>query len=183
MENRKKKWYMFLIKGIILIILSVFVLINPEGALKTIAFYLGIGFFISGIILVIRGIPAIKGESKLNWSVLEGVFDLIVGFLLIVFPLSMASIIPFLFGLWAGINGILILIEAVSVAENRVEKLITGILISALAFVLLFKPLILGFTIMVTLGIILMLTGILNIILSVRMKTSSNSTIDTIISD
>jgi uncharacterized membrane protein HdeD (DUF308 family) len=78
-----KNWYMFLIKGIIMVLLSLFVLINPKDSLKTIAFYLGIGFFITGIILVIRSISLKKAEENWNWNVIEGIGDLILGFLLI----------------------------------------------------------------------------------------------------
>jgi uncharacterized membrane protein HdeD (DUF308 family) len=174
-----KNWYMFLLKGIILVVLSLFVLINPEGTLKTIAFYLGIGFFISGIILVIRGIPALNGDHKLNWNVLEGSIDLILGFFLMVFPLAMASVFPVLIGLWAGFYGILIIVDAVNTVENRVMKLITGIVIFLLAIVLIFKPLLLGLTILAWLGILLLISGIMNIILSVKMKESLKRPTDT----
>jgi uncharacterized membrane protein HdeD (DUF308 family) len=180
-KKNSKNWYMFLLKGIILVVLSLFVLINPDGTLKAIAFYLGIGFFISGIILVIRGIPALKGDHKLNWNVLEGSIDLILGFLLMVFPLAMASIIPILIGFWAGFYSILIIVDAVNNSENRVMKLITGVIIFLLAIVLIFKPLLLGLTIMVWLGILLLISGILNIILSVKMKESQKKPNDTAI--
>lgn len=171
-KKSSKNWYMFLLKGIILVVLSLFVFINPEGTLKAVAFYLGIGFFISGIILVIRGIPALKGEHKLNWNVLEGTIDLIIGFLLMVFPLAMASVFPVLIGLWAGFYSVLIIVDAVNNSENRVMKLITGLIIFILAIVLIFKPLLLGLTAMIWLGILLLISGILNIILSVKMKES-----------
>jgi uncharacterized membrane protein HdeD (DUF308 family) len=180
-KQNSKNWYMFLLKGIILVILSLFVLINPEGTLKAIAFYLGIGFFISGIILVIRGIPALRSQNKLNWNVLEGAVDLILAFLLIVFPLSMASLIPFLTGLWAALYSIFILIDAFNTAVNRGWKLVTGIIILLLALVLIFKPLLLGLTIVIWLGILLLVSGVLNILLSLKMKESLKNKVDTYI--
>jgi uncharacterized membrane protein HdeD (DUF308 family) len=180
-KKNSKNWYMFLLKGIILVVLSLFVFINPEGTLKAVAFYLGIGFFISGIVLVIRGIPALKGDYKLNWNVLEGAIDLILGFLLIVFPLLIASVIPVLIGLWAGFYSVLIIVDAVNASENRWMKIMTGIIIFILAIVLIFKPLLLGLTVMVWLGILLLISGILNIILSVKMKESLKKPTDTTI--
>jgi uncharacterized membrane protein HdeD (DUF308 family) len=165
-----KNWYMFLIKGIIMLVLSLFVLINPEGTLKTVAFYIGIGFLISGIILVIRNIPGKNAENFLNWNLTEGIADLILGILLIIAPLAMAALIPIIIGIWAAIYSIIMIIDSVKGTGNSVMKLITGITILLLSNVLIFKPLLLGLTIVIWLGILLLVAGAFNIILSVKMK-------------
>jgi uncharacterized membrane protein HdeD (DUF308 family) len=179
MEKKiSNSWYVFLIKGIILFILSLFVLFNPEGTLKTIAFWLGIGFFITGIVLVIRGIPSEKSESKLNWNVLEGAIDLIVGFLLIVAPLTMASVIPFMIGLWAGFYSISIIVDAFREKNVRMVKIVSGLIIFLLACILIFKPLLFGLTIIIWLGILLLVSGILNIFLSIKLKEAGKKITD-----
>jgi len=161
---------MFLIKGIIMVLLSLFVLINPEDTLKTVAFYLGIGFFITGIILIIRGISLKKAEESWNWNIIEGIADLILGFLLIVAPVAMAALIPIMIGIWAVFYSILIIIDSFKGAGNGPLKLASGIIIFLLAYLLIFNPLLFGLTIVIWLGILLLVAGIFNIILAIKLK-------------
>jgi uncharacterized membrane protein HdeD (DUF308 family) len=178
-----KKWYIFLIKGIILIVLSFLVLVNPEGTLKAIALYIGVGFFISGIVLAIRGIPAMKSDEKINWNLIEGVIDLIFGFLFFLAPLVMVNIIPVLLGLWAVVYGILVLIDAFNNAINRSLKFITGTVILLLAFILLFKPLLFSLTVTIWLGILLLIAGVLNVTLAIKLKEYLDKSPDTLRSE
>jgi uncharacterized membrane protein HdeD (DUF308 family) len=165
-----EKWYMFLIKGIIMVILAVFVFFNPEDTLKAVAFYLGIGFFIAGIILVISGITERKAEKTWSYNLIEGIAILILGFLLVVAPLAMAAIIPVLIGIWAALYGFLIIIDAFKSTVSVALKLVAGIIILLLAYVLIFKPLLLGLSIVIWLGILLLLAGSFNILMAVKLK-------------
>jgi len=165
-----KKWYMFLIKGIIMVVLAIFVFSNPEGTLKTVAFYLGIGFFIAGIALVISGITEKKADKTWSYNLIEGIAILILGFLLVVAPLAVAAIIPVLVGVWAAFYSFLIIIDAFKSTDNIVIKLISGIIILLLAYVLIFKPLFLGLTIVIWLGILLLMAGAFNILMAVKLK-------------
>ncbi len=168
------KWYMFLIKGIIMVVLSIFVFFNPEGTLKTVAFYLGIGFFIAGIALVISGITERKGDKIWSYNLIEGIAILVLGFLLVVAPLAIAAIIPFLIGIWAAFYSFLIIIDAIKGTGNVAIKLISGIIILLLAYVLIFKPLFLGLTIVIWLGILLLMAGSFNILMAVKLKQLNN---------
>ena len=160
---------MFLIKGIIMGLLSIFVLIYPKDSLKTIAFFLGTGFFITGIILVIRNISLKKAEENWNWNLIEGIADLILGFLLIVAPMAMAALIPIIIGIWAAGYSILIIIDSFKGTGNGPLKLVSGIIIFLLAYLIIFNPLLLGLTIVVWLGILLLVAGIFNIMLAIKL--------------
>jgi uncharacterized membrane protein HdeD (DUF308 family) len=163
-------WYMILIKGIILTALSFFVLFNPKDTFKTAAFYLGIGFFLMGIILVIKGLPKRKEGETWNWEILEGIGDLILGFLLVVAPMALAAIIPILMGIWAGFYGIIQIIDSFKAKDNRMLMILVGVVIILLAGVLIFNPLLLGLTIAIWLGVLLLVAGVYNIYLAIKVK-------------
>jgi len=174
MENKiTKNWYMLLIKGIIMVVLSMFIFFNPEGTLKAIAFYLGIAFLISGILMFIRHVPG-KNEASWNRHKAEGVADLVIGLLLIVAPMVMAAIIPFIIGIWAAYYSVLIIIDSFRGPADGALKLISGVIILLLAFVLMFKPLLLGLTIVIWLGILLLVYGVFNIYMSIRLNQLRN---------
>jgi|WetSurMetagenome_2_1015567.scaffolds.fasta_scaffold718700_1 uncharacterized membrane protein HdeD (DUF308 family) len=165
-----KSWYMILIKGIILTALSFFVLFNPKDTFKIAAFYLGVGFFIMGIILVIKGLPKRKEGETWNWEILEGIGDLILGFLLIAFPMALAAIIPILMGIWAGFYGIIQIIDSFKAKDNRMLMILVGIVIILLAGVLIFNPLLMGLTIAIWLGVLLLVAGVYNIYLAIKIR-------------
>jgi uncharacterized membrane protein HdeD (DUF308 family) len=171
MENQiAKNWYMLLIKGIIMVVLALFVFINPEGTLKAVAFYLGIGFLISGILQFIRHVPGKSDESSWNRNKAEGIADLVIGLLLIVAPMVMVAIIPFIIGIWAAYYSILIIIDSFRGTGDGPMKLVSGIIILLLAYVLVFNPLLLGLTIIIWLGILLLVYGIFNIYMAIRLN-------------
>jgi uncharacterized membrane protein HdeD (DUF308 family) len=171
MENQiAKNWYMLLIKGIIMVVLSMFIFFNPEGTLKAVAFYLGIAFLISGILLFIRHVPGKNEGAAWSRNKAEGVADLVIGLLLIVAPMLMAAIIPFIIGIWAAYYGVLIIIDSFRGTVDGALKLISGVIILLLSYVLMFKPLLLGLTIIIWLGILLLVYGIINIFLAIRLN-------------
>jgi uncharacterized membrane protein HdeD (DUF308 family) len=171
MENQiARNWYMLLIKGIIMVVLAMFIFFNPEGTLKAVAFYLGIVFLISGILLFIRHVPGKNEGATWNRNKAEGVADLVIGLLLIVVPMLMVAIIPFVIGVWAAYYGVLIIIDSFRGPADGALKLISGVIILLLSFVLMFKPLLLGLTIVIWLGILLLVYGIINVFLAIRLN-------------
>jgi uncharacterized membrane protein HdeD (DUF308 family) len=163
-------WYIFLMKGIILVILSIFVFVYPENTLRIGVVLLGTLLFINGIVLFIRGINMKKVDHNWNLLMAEGLVYLISGFLMSVAPMIMSAIVPFLVGILAAVYGILIILAAFRETLNRTLRLVAGIFIIILAIVLLFKPLLFGLTVVIWLGIILLGAGIFNIYLSIKLR-------------
>lgn len=155
---------MLLIKGIIMILLAILILSSPAGALLTYVIYIGIGFSITGIVRIIQGFQAKGVSESWKWIVFEGVIDLFVGFILMAHPGVTAAILPWLIGFWAAIYGFSLIIDAFSGKGNAGMKVITGILIVGFAFVIMFHPLLMGMTLVVWIGIMLLVAGIFNVI-------------------
>jgi uncharacterized membrane protein HdeD (DUF308 family) len=171
MKNQlSSNWYIFLLKGIVLVILSIFVFVYPEDTLRTGVVLLGVFLFINGMFLFIRGINMKKGDHNWNLLMAEGLAYLISGFLMSVAPMLMAAIVPYLIGILAAIYGILIIAAGFRESLNRSIRLSAGIIILLLSCVLIFKPLLLGLTVVIWLGIILLGAGIFNIYLAIKLR-------------
>lgn len=171
MENLiSKNWYMILIKGIIMILLALLIFTSPGGALLAYALYLGIGLALTGIIMIFQGISLRKGNTNWGWIVFEGFLDLFLGFILLANPLVTAAILPFLIGFWAAFYGIYLLINAFSKTGNMTMKLVSGILIIIIGNIIMFNPVFVGMTIAIWVGILLLIAGIYNVIVSFSLK-------------
>src|SRR5678815_171132 len=94
-----RPWWVAMIQGIALIILSIYVLNNPLNALKGISVWIGVLIFFTGIVGIISWLFADRGEreyTSLLWSLLTIVF----GILMLTNLFASTRIIKILFGLW-----------------------------------------------------------------------------------
>jgi uncharacterized membrane protein HdeD (DUF308 family) len=170
-ENELKvNWLMVLFKGIIMILLAFLVFSSPADALMAYALYIGIGFGITGLVLVYQGFSIKKGNSGWGWIVFEGFIDLFLGYILMAHPVLTAAIIPFIIGFWAVYYGVLLIIDSFSGSGSMLLKLLTGILIVILGNVVMFNPGSAGLTIAIWFGVLLLIVGIYNIIISFSLK-------------
>ncbi len=161
---------MVLIKGIIMILLAILIFSSPGTALVAFGLYIGIGLFITGIVVLYRGFTIRKVSPNWGWIVLEGFLDLFLGYILMANPLVTAEILPFVFGFWAAFYGIYLIIDAFSEAGNRAIKIISGIVIIIFANIIMFNPLFAGMTLAIWVGIMLFVAGIYNVIISFSLK-------------
>ena len=66
MNKLSKYWWIALLKGIILMILSIFIFRHPVGALVGVAIYIGVSLLLNGII---QTIVSIAGKDSVpNWD-------------------------------------------------------------------------------------------------------------------
>jgi uncharacterized membrane protein HdeD (DUF308 family) len=167
---KTKNWYWILAKGIIMILLGILAFSAPGGTLIGIAMYMGIGLLLTGVIIIIMGIMDRKIHSHWGWMLFGGVLDLFLGYMFLAYPAASISAIPFIIGFWAAIYGFYLIIDGFWGTGNAFINLIAGILIILLANVIMFNPLMAGMTMIIWFGILLMIGGIYNVILSFKLK-------------
>ena len=165
-----KYWYLALFKGIIMVLLAVLLFMSPADSLLVYVLYIGIGFIIAGIALIVQGISAKGVLDNWGWIVFEGVMDIFLGYILMAHPSLTVSVIPVMIGFWAAFYGIFLIINAFSGTGGVVLKIIFGILILIMANAIIFNPVAFGLTLAIWLGIILFFSGIYNIINSFSLK-------------
>lgn len=169
-EQSIPTWYLPLIKGIIMILLAVMIFSSPDGALIAWAFYIGIGFVFTGMVLVYQGFAGRDEQENWTWKVFEGLLDMFIGFMLMVNPLVTASVLPFMLGLWGAFYGIALFIDAFAHKENRFVKFVVALLVFWISSLIMFNPLLFGLTIAVWIGIIMLIIGIYSVILAFNLK-------------
>ena len=163
-------WYMVLIKGIIMVLLALLIFNSPGGAMLTYVLYIGIGFIIAGVVRIVQGFSAKGALDKWGWIVFEGVMDIFLGYILMAHPGLTVSILPIMIGFWAAFYGLFLVVDAFSGTGGMGIKLISGILIFILANMIIFNPVSFGLTMAIWIGVMLMIAGIYNIIVSFSLK-------------
>ncbi|RLD31901.1 MAG: hypothetical protein DRJ15_17125 [Bacteroidetes bacterium] len=163
-------WYMVLIKGIIMIALAVLLLSSPVGAVVAFSLYIGIGFLLTGILVIYRSFLLKKAGVNWSWTMFEGFLDLFLGYMIMANPLVTAKVLPFVIGFWAVFYGIFLVINAFSGKSDRLMKIVAGILIIIIGNLIMHNPLFIGMTFAIWVGIMLLIAGIYNVIASFSLK-------------
>lgn len=96
-------WFLS-VQGIIMIILGLIALINPELTLKAIVQFFGILFLIAGVFLIIINKKSVNNGS--DFWFYEGILNSIIGLLFLIFPSFVANLFVIILGMIALVMGI-----------------------------------------------------------------------------
>jgi uncharacterized membrane protein HdeD (DUF308 family) len=173
MKEALKYWWLVLIKGIILILLSFFVFGNPVSALMGLVLYIGIATLATGIFLIIVSLSGPK-EENWGWRLAEGIIDLIFGFVLLSNPGISAAVLPFVVGFWVIFSGILTFVGSFTAKKEGDSSwwmnLISGILIIIIGYIITNNFFVGAVAITFWIGLGFLIAGVISISASLRMR-------------
>ena len=164
-----KKWWVLLLRGILLIIIGLLAFVSPLVWVT----FVGIYVLVDGITMLMSGFsdqPA--GQS--HWPlVILGVLGLIAGLLILWNPALGAITLTTIIAVWAVIGGILTIVSALRVREeidNEWWLVLSGVL-AVIFGILAFQNVLAGFlSIAWVFGIFAIVVGILSIALALRVR-------------
>jgi len=168
-----KKWWVLLIRGILLVIIGLLAFFAPA----TFAIFVGAYLLIDGFAMLISGLsdqPA--GQSR--WLlIIVGILGVIAGLLLLFFPTLGLLTLTYVVAAWAVIGGILTIISALRLREeieNEWWLVLSGVLAVIFGVLVFFggeEGLIAGaWAISTVFGVFAILVGILSIVLAFRVR-------------
>jgi uncharacterized membrane protein HdeD (DUF308 family) len=167
-----RKWWVILLQGILLIILSIFIFNNPVAVLAGISLWFGVLVVISGVIGIIAWIFADSLERE-GMSLLWSIFTAAFGVLLLNHLLVTMKTLTLVFSVWMLITGMK-LVQSGWLLKARSPfgwlMILVGLL-SAMAAVMMFFNIGIGaIGISTVLGLQVLLTGIALVLLSFTKK-------------
>lgn len=156
---------LWLISGILLIACGVYVLLHPAQTLMSIASLLGLAALFSGAFSLATYFTQKEELFGAKGILLDGILDVILGVLLIVYPTSslIANLFLGLMSLWVISKGAMAIYHAVLAKKFDRQwyiLLIIGILLVLFGVLALIKPIITMVAISVILGVFLISDGI-----------------------
>jgi len=160
------------VKGVIVLIVGIICLANPSTALTAIAIYLGILALLAGGAIIFISLRN-KGSYWKFW-IGEGIFNLVIGLLMVSFPKAAINVIIVLISLWVIAMSIIQMFTYNNLknAGYRSPMLIfTAILSLVIGLLLLFNPFEGARIVAIILGIYATIYGISSLYLSFRLLT------------
>lgn len=175
MKEAMKYWWLVLLKGIILVILSFFIFGHPVSALVGLAIYIGISLMGTGVLLVITSLSNKKNDDQWGWKLAEGIMDVIFAFILLSNPAITATVFPFVVGFWIIYYGIMLFASSFGHRKagdkNWWINLIGGILNIIVGYIIMNDLIAGAFAITFWIGTGVLIFGLVNISASFRMKS------------
>ena len=167
-----RKWWVVLLQGILLIILSIYIFNNPVEVLAGISFWFGLIVLAAGLLGIIGWFAAHKSEREdmsLLWSVLTAAFGLLM---LLKLGVTMKTI-TIIFGIWFLVSGVLLLKNGWSFKDRNSLgwiMVIVGVLSVVAAVMMIFNIGAGAIGIGTLLGLQVLFTGIALVLLSLAKK-------------
>lgn len=172
-------WWALALRGLVAVLFGVLAFVMPGITLTALVFLWGAYAISDGILSIIAGFRAPKGDNRWWLSLLRGVFGVIAGVLAFVMPGITALFLLLLIAFWAVVTGILEIVAAI-----QMRKYITGewlMVLSGIASiifgVLLFiNPSAGALAVIWIIGSYAFIFGILMIILGFKLRSLEHST-------
>ena len=175
MKEALKYWWLVLIKGIILVVLSFFIFSHPVSALVGLALYIGISLLVTGVLLVITALSNRKADDQWGWKLAEGIMDVVFGFILLSNPAVTATVFPFVVGFWMIFYGIMLFTGSFANKKDGDKNwwinLIGGILNVVVGYIIMNNVIAGALAITFWIGTGVLIFGLVNISAAFRMKS------------
>ena len=167
-----RKWWVVLLQGILLIILSIYIFQNPVAVLAGISLWFGLLVLAAGVLGIIAWLAADKPEREgmsLFWSILTAA----LGLLMLLHLLATMKTLTVIFGLWMLVTGLLLVQSGWSLRSKHSfgwAMVIAGVLSAVAAVMMVFDIGTGAVGISTLLCLQVLLTGIALVLLSFTKK-------------
>jgi uncharacterized membrane protein HdeD (DUF308 family) len=99
-------WWLFLLSGLILIGIGIWVFASPVAAYISLSILFAVSIFAIGIFETMFAISSRKSLDGWGWSLATGILDIVIGGFLLFYPAISMAVLPFVLGFWLMFRGI-----------------------------------------------------------------------------
>lgn len=169
-----KLWWLYLLNGIIFLIAGFVVFSNPFSSYVLLSVFFSVTLFISGIFEIIFASGNRRHMPGWGWALASGIIDVIIGFILMMYPAVSMAVIPLFLAFWFMFKGIALIGFSIQLNTLKIPNwgwlLLGGILLVVLSIVILDNP---AFGVATILGLVaaaFWVTGFLSILYAFRLR-------------
>jgi len=178
--NAIKNWWIFLITGILLILASIWIFRTPLESYVGLAWLFSILVLANGISYTFFSISNREELEGWGWYLSSGIFGILIGMILILYPEISIVLLPFIVGFWLMFSGISVISTSLDLKKYYIMDwgwlMLFGILITILAFFMVLNPFFGAFNIVYITSLALLVYGISHIMLAFKLKKVKSKT-------
>jgi len=169
-----KNWWLLTILGILLTILGIWVYRNPVANYVGLSVLFSVIIFISGIFEITFALTNKKIIKSWGWIFTSGIFDLIIGIILMTKENLSMEILPIVFGIWLIFKGVSQIAKGFLLKDIHLSNwgwpIFGGIVISVFGFMVVYSPSFGAASVVVWTSLSLIILGVFTILFSFFIK-------------
>ena len=177
-KNSVKHWYIPLLVGLLFIGLGIWTVFRPAETYLGLAILFTIAFIVGGLLEIIFAISNREELDHWGWELVNGIFIFIIGIIMAIRPEMTLVTLPFYVGFVIMFRSMMAISTSIELKKYGVldwgNLLVMGILGLIFSFILLWNPLLAGFTIVFWTGLALITIGGYGIYFAVKLKKLKN---------
>jgi len=174
-----KKWWLITITGILITLAGFWVYNNPAENYIALSVLFSVVLFISGIFEITFSLINSKIIKGWGWMLSYGIFDLIIGIILITKESLTMEILPFIFGIWLIFRGISQVSRGVFLKQSRLKywgwSITGGLVVIAFGFMVIYHPLFGAASIIIWTALSLITLGVFTTLFSFIIKKNKHN--------
>ncbi|WIX32785.1 DUF308 domain-containing protein [Salinicola sp. JS01] len=173
-----RSWWILMTFGVIAIVFGLIAVFQPLAAIAALTWIMGIMALAEGVSTLFMTATAYRGAGK-GWLIGYGVLSILFGLLAIFDPLSMASALLVLVGIWLIIAGVYRLLLGLRIrrpvagqgwAPGEGWTVLSGVLALLLGILLVVSPLSGLVATALWIGIVALVYGVIQVIAALRVR-------------
>ena len=184
-ESLKKIYRVSIVSAVIFLIFGLFLVFQTENVIKTVSIIMGSLLLIIGIVPIVNYFKNRIHNFFSSAGLLYGVFSTVAGLMILFNTKILATIIPILSGVWMIVNSVNKIQIAMELRDNKVSSwLITfifAIIILIAGAFLIINPFASAVLLGKTVGIVIVIYTVLDIIDSIIIKVKAKDIINQIV--
>lgn len=167
-SRRPRYWWVFMLQGIILLVLGIYMLFAPIAGFAALGFLFGLAILLTGIFELLRVIRD-RDQGSRAWHILLGVINIILGIILVGHIGAGEAILRIIVGLWFLFRGVSLMSFSRMTGRNWFLTA-GGVIVVLFALAIIFKPIFGAVTIDLLTAVAFIVTGLFEIMLGYRLK-------------
>lgn len=164
-------WWLVLLRGIFLVVLGIVFLTSPAASLTLVIWFLGVYWFIDGIVTLVKSLTGRKTNKNWGWGIFVGIISIIAGLVVFSHPAASAlltsTFLLYFLGFAAMISGISSIVTGISLRKkisNEWSMVLGGVISFLFGLFLVGSPLVALLVFIYTLGIVAIIGGIMFVV-------------------
>ena len=167
-DRRLRHWWVFVIRGVMFIALGAYMFASPVSAYLALGFMLGLVILLAGIAELIHAYED-RGSAARGWHLFVGLVDLMIGIVLLSHLAASATVLRVIMGIYFLFRGLSI-INFRRFARRPVWVLVGAVIVALFGILVIANPVFGAATVIIWTASAFIITGILNVLLGLRMK-------------
>lgn len=170
-DRSLRHWWIFVLRGILFILLGAYLFASPASAYVALSFLFGLIILLAGVSELLHAYQD-KGSANRGWHLFVGMVDLLLGVILLNHLAASMDVMRVVLGIYFLFRGISIF-NFRGFARRPAWILAGAVIVLLFAVLVITDPVFGAATIIIWTGTAFIVTGILNVLLGLRMKPRS----------